>query len=605
MDRLDIITDLSKPLNKDQIWTTSPEGIPYKRHAYSPEEELNLENHLAVSEERQIGSLEDHTRKHWEAHLKSGHDSSVTNLMTIQYVDLYECNAAECQTIERSIHYSSSMILQVTRIPDNSSTIPLRSLIQSNLEESFAEKIIFDDAAYSEIKDRARPCKNSKHRYPNRGHGEYTKKVRRITRAPPIFTVEINRRSEVGYLSFSENMTDQEKVRLAEDTIQVQRITDYQQLDMADWSTSITEAMTPSERNGRNLDITYNIHGIVAYSHVRKHYTLFVRSGAQWVYFDDLTASPIYRNPSEDWPQNFVEHMLVFKIVDSVAQTGMALATIQEEPNKTPLKAGILATRSEQPAKDTPAVDAATMVQSRQDATKATAGSLISGAAAAGAGKPHDLDYLKTQIEQAFSASSVKESHELVSLAQTLHLDKLLRYSETAAHLKRDTENLIKQYNVMKNRQAFYESTSPLPRTATQNVQPPPAPRKTTPPQLPSSSHEVTTSSPHTPERQPQSQGQAVTQPILAPPPPQISGPPQSPGKRQSLRSFVKKASSETLSLLRPARSKNTSPQASPQKKGRKRSISKVVADNGDKQSEPDQGKPGQGKRAPKGPRYF
>lgn len=103
-----------------------------------------------------------------------------------------------------------------------------------------------------------------------------------------MFTVKVNHRSKTWYLSMGESTTESAKMRLAENSIEMQRITDYQQLSMADWSTSTTEAMILNERRGSNLNATYHVDRTVACGHERRHYTLFVQSGGVWVYFDDL-----------------------------------------------------------------------------------------------------------------------------------------------------------------------------------------------------------------------------------------------------------------------------------------------------------------------------
>lgn len=133
--------------------------------------------------------------------------------------------------------------------------------------------------------------------------------------------------------------------------------------------------------------------------------------------------------------------MLLLKIANSVKHAGTALATIEEEPQRTTSKAGTSATGSEQPAKHIPTACAAMAAQSAQDITNAPSGSLVMNGAAA---EPHYLGCFKAQVEWAFSASSVEEAYELVSLAQALHLDKVLQYSKTATHTRRDAENNIK-----------------------------------------------------------------------------------------------------------------------------------------------------------------
>jgi len=115
VDTVIVIIDRSKAVDKDDIWLTRKNGTAYRRHRWSPEEEINNAYTDAATNGQPVEALAVHVHKHTEAHLDSGHRSPLASLTTIQYVDLSECNDDSCELVLRDIGYLNSMMLSISR----------------------------------------------------------------------------------------------------------------------------------------------------------------------------------------------------------------------------------------------------------------------------------------------------------------------------------------------------------------------------------------------------------------------------------------------------------------------------------------------------------
>lgn len=314
-----VMTDNSKPLNKPDVEATNSRGEKYLRHAYSPEEELDRRYEDSVRQDHQFGTLFDHTEQHWAQHAASGHSSLVSDLTTIQYSDLFECSSSGCTDLQRLIHYSNTLQLEVSRMDDTNGSINLLDLITKNLEERFSSR--YDKGTGRSTRDQARPCGNEVYHTAQSSTGELVRSIRHITKTPVYLMIEINRRIQIRQ---PHGEVDRVALQLeAELNPHMNRITNYSHLDLAN-----VISRTPKPTNGdyfdnefsheemqsRNLTKRYVIKAIVAYSSELTHYTLFMNIENEWVYFNDLDSYPVLRNPFTDWPFGFVGSMLYYKV---------------------------------------------------------------------------------------------------------------------------------------------------------------------------------------------------------------------------------------------------------------------------------------------------
>jgi len=316
VDTLIVTTDRSKAINKDDIWLTRANGTAYRRHRWSPEEEINNAYTDAATNSHPVESLAHHVHKHMEAHLDSGHRSPLALLTTIQYVDLSECNDDSCGLVLRDIGYLNSMMLQISRAThEKDGVISFEDLINANFSTHFT-----CGGASEQTADWARDCINKKHQEEGESAGQYGRVVRRITSAPPVFMVEINRASNVASLGEIGGWDEAAiQVALAE-TPHMQRLGDYTHIHMSNWSNEGPRIRTGHERlSGDNLNARYDAVAIVAYSHVGKHYASFIKIDHDWVWFNDLDPRPAFKDPFNDWPEDFVESMICYQVVSKSA----------------------------------------------------------------------------------------------------------------------------------------------------------------------------------------------------------------------------------------------------------------------------------------------
>lgn len=349
---LNVVTDQSEYVAGSDVWEKHSDGTHHKRHGYTLLELANFEQKASLEQDKDLKSLAEHTRAHWQAYLASGNHSVITELSTVQLTSLYQCCSESCPTVEREISYANSVFLRIApalKEVQADGTIPLRSLIKHNFQEQFTKQSEYQSSNADPLQSRARSCVNVRHKIPGAEKGEYLRKVSRVTRAPQLFVVEVNRQT----LDFVEESTEYSElfVQEAERNIHLQRISDYRHLNMEDWCKDAPElekrTIAGQELDqqedlfGDGLDSMYDIIAIVAYSYEYKHYTVFIKDdNDDWMYFNDLDDKPVYRDPFTDWPESFVEHMLCFRRDE--ADTGAAasyLATTKIEPLHPPATA--------------------------------------------------------------------------------------------------------------------------------------------------------------------------------------------------------------------------------------------------------------------------
>jgi len=362
---LNVVTDRSDFVVRSNVWYKRDDGSYRMRHPYTPVELANFSHKASVGEGRNIESLAEHTRAHWQAYLTSGYHSVITELFTIQTTSLYQCCSKTCPTVEREISYKNSLYLRIApalKEAQADGTIPLRSLIKHNFQEQFTKQSQYGSANTDPLQSRARSCANVRHRTPGAERGEYLRKVTRVTRAPQLFVVEINRQP----LDLLNDTIDssQSPSQDAELNMHFEKISDYRRLNMEDWCNDAPEleqrTIAGQELDqkedlfGDGLDSMYDIIAIVAYSYEYKHYTVFIKDdNDDWIYFNDLDDKPVYRDPFTDWPESFVEHMLCFRRDE--ADTGAAasyLATTKVEPLHPPATAPSMVDAPPTPALD-------------------------------------------------------------------------------------------------------------------------------------------------------------------------------------------------------------------------------------------------------------
>lgn len=336
LDRLQVVTDMSQNLGKDEVWERTSGGYFEKRHAYSPEEELNFEHMQAIRQGRSIESIQIHTQRHWIAHLASGYRSPITDISAIQFTDLYDCSDDACPMVYRDIGYDSRLILSMSRARNGDEPTSLRHLITACFEETFMQQSEWDAIGGAGSVERARSCNHCLHQKSGQEQGELLRRVRRITKASPIFAVEIQRHREPETLPENFDLIDEDAqmiLETAEFNPYLGRITGYGELYMNDWvndGPAIREKIIPGaasppaheklETESSYLSAIYEPTAIVAYSHDLVHYIAFVKVDGQWIYFNDLDQYPKLRNPFTDWPDGFCESMIVFRATSEPPQ---------------------------------------------------------------------------------------------------------------------------------------------------------------------------------------------------------------------------------------------------------------------------------------------
>lgn len=575
---------------------------------------MNAENRIALTRGEQLYPLAEHARQHWDAHLSSGHDSAITKLMTSQYTDFYECDTKDCQTVERDISYASSMMLQIAPLSVTAEPIALQALIAPNLEETFVSQATFDNPNYSGKQDRARACKNPKH---PRSAGECTRRVRRITKAAPIFAIEINRRVTVERLS--KEISDKGIVHLAEENIHMQRISDYEQMDMSDWSTNGPATRIHSEGlTGGNLQAKYKIHGIVAYSHRRKHFTVFVKNQDRWLYFDDLAPAPVYQDPTTDWPDNFVEHMLVFKVAEH-AEEDTILQSVETLP-QTRARRGESTVSVDDEATSSATIERGTG-RHAQAAGEVSRFSVMTTAETT-PGAEVDVEKLKEYTQRVLKTLPLNQCFDYGRYVQDIIMERALDIEEastTVTKQKNDlirenndlvdaSENLLKINNDQAARLAFYEKNAPPPSHASRSRPHTPLVPLGEENEGQGEDEDVNMESPPKPQ---QAEPSTIENPTDSddtdrPMFPIFQQPPPSPSKRtlrsnaRQLLSLTRKKSTDLLKrgvtksneTIRGSRvsgqSKESSPQSSPKKSNKKRPLSKTAATEDPKRSRKD-----------------
>jgi len=194
------------------------------------------------------------------------------------------------------------------------------TLINANFSTQFT-----CSAAQDQATDRAQDCINKKHQVDGESAGQYAHVVRRVTSAPLVFMVEVNRASKVASLGEIYDWEEASiQVALAEHP-HMQRLGGYAQINMSDWSNEGPKTTKGHERLfGDNLNARYNAVAIVVYSHIEDHYASFIKIDNDWVWFNDLDPRPIFKDPFSDWPEDFVESMVCYQVVGKTAAGQLA-----------------------------------------------------------------------------------------------------------------------------------------------------------------------------------------------------------------------------------------------------------------------------------------
>ncbi len=304
MSAMDIAMDQSKAIDKPDIKVQLDSGAWRSRPAYRPEEDLNQEHIIDVSADIPLPDLSEQLERHWQAHLESGHASSVTELTTIQCVELIQCASTTCSSIVRQITYMHSILLSIPDDMDHNAPISLTELMQLSFRDRIAN---------------TQECLSNVHATePAATRTRYSQSITRVARAGLLFAVEIGRR-RIDSVSSSE----QAEENPSDDPWFWNRITDYESIEMVNWSNDESSLALEAKDDSMDapfefishpsLDSAYKVVGIAAYSTARKHYVVFVKIETYWVYFDDLAKHARFRDPFSNWPIGFVETMLWFK----------------------------------------------------------------------------------------------------------------------------------------------------------------------------------------------------------------------------------------------------------------------------------------------------
>lgn len=318
---LNTVSDSSPVILDPDTWVERADG-PMQRQAYRPVEIENFKHQAAVAKGLPLPPLQEACERHWAAYRLSGNTSPITNMSVIQLVDIYECTHPHCCINRRDISYVFQIVLQLPSTITDGEIVPLKKLVDMSLEQDFP---------------RPSKCPNlAMHpNLPNAVPGQLHRKVTRIARAPPIFAIEINRHR---------NVPEAWKIDDTQPDVHFynNRLSGYATILMQDlvnntpalWPKPLLKDYHTHEHlEGRYLDSTYDLVGVVAYSPIIKHWTLFLRIDNTWVYFDDLQDFPMKVNPFTQWPQGFYEVGLFYRArgadlnvspVDTVAETNLA-----------------------------------------------------------------------------------------------------------------------------------------------------------------------------------------------------------------------------------------------------------------------------------------
>ena len=200
MEVIDIVTDQSKHIDKADISERLDSGGWRRRPAYRPEEELNVQNYIDIAEGVPLVSLQTHAQQHWEAHLASGHQSSKSDVTTIQYVEALLCSSKACSTVLRTVKYADHIMLMLPTDLSTETPIPLEELMRFT---------------FTYQGQAPRLCPNQSHSYESQEERScLTKKITRIARAGKIFAVEISRQRQFAEDDSSENSRENADQRL-------------------------------------------------------------------------------------------------------------------------------------------------------------------------------------------------------------------------------------------------------------------------------------------------------------------------------------------------------------------------------------------------------
>lgn len=161
--------------------------------------------------------------------------------------------------MHRSMGYSDSMMLQISKVDDadgmENASLPFESL---NLQENYISR----SAPGNPHQVRALACCGLAHKDDGGENGEYLRRVRRVTRAPAVFVVEINRRKPIMPVKEGSPPGPEPQPFM-------HRITECEVIDMSAWS---NDAPTVAEKpyqdkvitahevvEGKNLDAKYQV----------------------------------------------------------------------------------------------------------------------------------------------------------------------------------------------------------------------------------------------------------------------------------------------------------------------------------------------------------